>query len=68
MTSDHQDGDGIPLPDGPLNGPAGGEVVTLRVHGGLSGDTFLVMENPDFHSAAGSAVISAVSGGRAKVE
>jgi hypothetical protein len=30
MTGDHQDGDGIPLPDGPLEEPAGGEVVTLR--------------------------------------
>ena len=52
----------------PLTFNSGGEVVSLRVHGGLSGDTFLVMENPDFHSAAGTAIVSAVSGGRAKVE
>ncbi len=30
MTSDHHDRDGVPLPDGPLEAPAGGEVVTLR--------------------------------------
>jgi hypothetical protein len=30
MTSDHLDADGVPLPDGPLEEPAGGEVVDLR--------------------------------------
>jgi hypothetical protein len=30
MTSDHLDRDGIPPPTGPLEGPAGGEVVDLR--------------------------------------
>jgi AAA domain len=30
MTSDHLDRDGIPLPTGPLEAPAGGEVVDLR--------------------------------------
>jgi AAA domain len=30
MTSDHHDRDGIPLPTGPLEDAAGGEVVTLR--------------------------------------
>jgi hypothetical protein len=29
MSSDHQDPDGIPLPDSPLEEPAGGEVVSL---------------------------------------
>ncbi|MBV9496566.1 MAG: hypothetical protein JOZ54_20135 [Acidobacteria bacterium] len=52
----------------PLVFASGGEVVTLRVHGGLSGDTFLIMEQPAFHTAAGDAIVSAVTGGRAKVE
>jgi hypothetical protein len=33
MTSDHLDRDGVPLPDGPLEEAAGGEVVTLRPGG-----------------------------------
>jgi hypothetical protein len=33
VSGDHQDRDGIPLPDGPLE-PAGGEVVDLRPAGG----------------------------------
>ncbi|HKO55501.1 MAG TPA: secretin N-terminal domain-containing protein [Thermoanaerobaculia bacterium] len=52
----------------PLVFISGGEVMALRVHGGLSGDTFLIMEQPAFHTAAGDAVVSAVTGGRAKVE
>jgi hypothetical protein len=34
VTSDHHDRDGIPLADGPLEEPAGGEVVTLRPSAG----------------------------------
>jgi AAA domain len=34
VTSDHHDRDGVPLPDGPLEEPTGGEVVTLRPTGG----------------------------------
>ena len=34
MTSDHHDRDGIPLPTGPLEDAAGGEVVTLRAGAG----------------------------------
>jgi hypothetical protein len=30
MSTDHLDRDGVPLPDGPLDEPAGGAVVTLR--------------------------------------
>jgi general secretion pathway protein D len=52
----------------PLVFISGGEVMALRVHGGLSGETFLIMEQPAFHSAAGEAIVSAVTGGRAKVE
>jgi general secretion pathway protein D len=52
----------------PLVFVSGGEVLALRVHGGLSGETFLILEQPAFHTTAGAAVVSAVTGGRAKVE
>jgi general secretion pathway protein D len=52
----------------PLAFSTGGDVLTLRVHGGLSGQTFLVLENPNFHNRAGAPIESAVSGGRAVVE
>jgi hypothetical protein len=52
----------------PLSFVGGGEVLVLRVHGGVSGDTFLVMENPDLRTETGAAVAAAVSGGRAKVQ
>ena len=34
VTSDHQDRDGIPLPDGPLEEAPGGEVVSRRTSAG----------------------------------
>jgi hypothetical protein len=52
----------------PLSFIGGGQVLSVRVHGGLSGETFLVMENPDFHDANGKAVVAAVAGGRARVQ
>ena len=52
----------------PLLFASGGEVLALRVRGGLLGETFLVMENPAFRDAKGIEVMSAVAGGRAKVE
>jgi general secretion pathway protein D len=52
----------------PLRFIGGGDVAVLRVHGGLSGDTFLVVENPDFKSGDGRRVMSSVAGGRARVE
>jgi hypothetical protein len=51
----------------PLVFNGGGDVLALRVRGGLSGDTILVMENPDFRNLAGGTVSAAVTGGRAKV-
>jgi len=42
--------------------------VALRVRGGLTGETYLVLENPAFRNAKGTEVLSAVAGGRAKVE
>jgi hypothetical protein len=52
----------------PLQFVGGGDVLALRVHGGVTGDTFLVMQNPDFHSATGASIVAAVAGGRAKVQ
>jgi general secretion pathway protein D len=52
----------------PLQFLGGGQVLAARVHGGLTGDTFLVMENPDFHNGAGRQVVAAVAGGRARVQ
>jgi len=52
----------------PLSFVSGGDVLVLRVHGGLTGETFLVMENPDLRTASGAGIAAAVSGGRAKVQ
>jgi len=52
----------------PLVFASGGEVVGLRVRGGLTGDTYLVMENPAFRDAKGVEVMSAVAGGKANVQ
>jgi general secretion pathway protein D len=52
----------------PLTFISGGEVLVLRVHGGVSGDTFLVMDSPELRAANGVAIPAAISGGRAKVQ
>jgi hypothetical protein len=52
----------------PLQFAGGGDIVDLRVRGAKSGETYLVMEAPDFHNGAGASVVTAVSGGRARVE
>lgn len=46
----------------------GGQVLAVRVHGGVTGDTFLVLENPDFRTASGQGITAAVAGGRARVQ
>ena len=48
-----------------LSFASGGEIAALRVRGGASGETFLVMDNPDLRNGRGEGVASAVSGGRA---
>jgi hypothetical protein len=58
----------IPSDGNPLSFNGGGEIATLRVRGGATGETFLVMENPGFKNGRGELVASQVSGGRAKVE
>jgi general secretion pathway protein D len=52
----------------PLSFLRGGQVLAIRVHGGLTGETFLVMDNPDFHNREGAAIAAAVAGGRARVQ
>jgi hypothetical protein len=52
----------------PLVLRSGGELATIRVHGGMMGDTYLVLDDPKLHKAGGALVESAISGGRAKVE
>jgi general secretion pathway protein D len=60
ITVKHADGS-------PLQFVSGGTVLSLRVHGGLSGETYLVMQNPDLRNGNGVGIIAAVSGGRATV-
>jgi general secretion pathway protein D len=52
----------------PLEFVGGGDVLLIRVHGGVSGDTFLVMQNPEFQTRNGESIVAAVAGGRAKVQ
>lgn len=52
----------------PLLFTGGGQVLAIRVHGGTTGETFLVMDNPEFKTAAGEGIAAAVAGGRARVQ
>jgi general secretion pathway protein D len=52
----------------PLQFISGGDVLALRVHGGVTGETFLVMKDPELRTPAGTNVVAAVAGGRAKVQ
>ncbi|HEV7765565.1 MAG TPA: secretin N-terminal domain-containing protein [Thermoanaerobaculia bacterium] len=71
MVSVNHDAGTITITQGdgkPLRFAGGGQVLAIRVHGGLPGETFLVMENPDLHTSSGQSVVAAVAGGRAKVQ
>lgn len=46
----------------------GGEIATLRVRGGVTGESYLVMDDPGLKNGRGEAVASEVSGGHATVE
>ena len=46
----------------------GGEIAALRVRGGASGETYLVLENPNLTNGNGAVVNASVSGGHAKVD
>jgi general secretion pathway protein D len=52
----------------PLRFAAGGDLAALRVRGGMTGDTYLVIDNPGLKNGRGEKVASTVSGGQAKVE
>jgi len=52
----------------PLKFVSGGIVLAIRVHGGLIGETFLVVDNPDLRNGDGQPVVAAIAGGRAHVE
>ena len=52
----------------PLSFNGGGLVLAVRVHGGQSGETFFVLDNPDLRTRAGQSIVAAVAGGRAKVQ
>jgi general secretion pathway protein D len=52
----------------PLKFVSGGVVLAIRVHGGVTGETFLVIENPDLRDGAGRQVMAVVAGGRARVQ
>jgi general secretion pathway protein D len=52
----------------PLQFIGGGDVLLLRVHGGVSGDAFLILQNPEFRTSRGESIVAAVAGGRAKVQ
>ena len=47
---------------------SGGEIATLRVRGGGTGESNLVVDNPSLKNERGELVATDVSGGRAKVE
>jgi len=51
----------------PLHFVSGGDLFGLKVRGGNSGETMLVIEPPELHDAAGTNVMTAVTGGRAQV-
>jgi general secretion pathway protein D len=53
---------------GPLRFNSGGDIAALRVRGVLSGETYLVLENPDLKNGVGKIVASTIAGGHAKVE
>ena len=52
----------------PLQFLSGGDVIGLRLRGGKSGETSLVIEPPELRDTAGTNVMTAVTGGRAQVE
>lgn len=70
VTVDHDTGTvRVKSSDGkPLIFVGGGDVLSLRVHGGTPGETFLVLQNPDFRTADGQPIVAAIAGGRARVK
>jgi general secretion pathway protein D len=52
----------------PLTFASGGEILILRVLGGTTGDTMLVLDMPEIKNGNGEVVAAAITGGRARVE
>jgi general secretion pathway protein D len=52
----------------PLQFVGGGDVLAIRVHGGVTGETFLVLKDPELRTPGGKNVVAAVAGGRARVQ
>jgi general secretion pathway protein D len=52
----------------PLAFHSGGDIVVLRVLGGIVGDTSLIFESPELKNGNGELVMGAISGGRAQVQ
>jgi general secretion pathway protein D len=52
----------------PLQFVSGGDVIGLRIRGGKSGETMLVIEPPELRDTKGINVQTAVTGGRAQVQ
>ena len=52
----------------PLTFAGGGDLAALRVRGGMTGDTYLVIDTPGLKNGRGETVASTVSGGQVKVQ
>ncbi|HET7434006.1 MAG TPA: secretin N-terminal domain-containing protein [Thermoanaerobaculia bacterium] len=47
---------------------SGGVVLSMRLFGGVAGETYLVMDNPKLQNGEGTFVMASVAGGRATVQ
>jgi len=52
----------------PLAFNAGGDIAAIRLRGGTTGDSYLVLENPSLKNGRGDGVAASVSGGHAVVQ
>jgi hypothetical protein len=52
----------------PLAFVSGGDLAALRVRGGMTGDTYLIIDTPGLKNGRGETVASTVSGGQVKVQ
>ncbi len=52
----------------PLRFRSGGDVLALRLHGGMTGESFLVIDDMPLRNSSGEQVKAAIAGGRLRVE
>jgi len=52
----------------PLTFSGGGDIAAIRVRGGMTGDSYLVIDNPSLKNGRGDGVAASVSGGHAVVQ